>query len=63
MNQRVFLAAAWLAPGLIAFATLSPLQDRPVIAGPQLERFAAFALTGCAFMAGISASGCRSSHS
>jgi hypothetical protein len=52
MNQRLSLGAAWLVLAFIAFATLSPLRDRPVVAGPQLEHFAAFALMGFAFVRG-----------
>ncbi len=52
MNQRLSLVAAWLVLAFIAFATLSPIQDRPVVAGPQYEHFAAFALMGFAFMRG-----------
>ncbi len=52
MNQRLFLAAGWAALAFIAYATLSPLDDRPVIAGPQFEHFAAFALMGFAFALG-----------
>ncbi|WP_245474837.1 VanZ family protein [Bradyrhizobium sp. Leo121] len=50
MNQRLSLGAAWLVLAFIAFATLSPLQDRPVVAGPQFEHFTAFALMGFAFV-------------
>ena len=49
MIQRISIAAGWLALAFIAYATLSPIYDRPVVAGPQLEHFAAFALTGLAF--------------
>jgi VanZ family protein len=52
MNQRLSLVAAWLVLAFIAFATLSPIQDRPVVAGPQFEHFAAFALMGFAFVRG-----------
>jgi VanZ family protein len=54
MIHRLSLAAAWLALAFIAFATLSPIYDRPTIpeAGPQLEHFAAFALMGFAFTLG-----------
>ena len=54
MIHRVSLTAAWLALAFIAFATLSPIDDRPTIpdAGPQLEHFAAFALMGLAFTLG-----------
>jgi VanZ family protein len=54
MNQRLFLVAGWLALAFIAYATLSPLEDRPVVAGPHLEHFAAFALIGFAFARGFS---------
>jgi len=50
--QRLFILAGWLALALIAYATLSPIKDRPVIAGLQLEHFAAFALLGFAFALG-----------
>jgi VanZ like family len=52
MNRRLFLVAGWLALAFIAYATLSPLEDRPVVAGPQFEHFAAFALLGFAFARG-----------
>jgi VanZ family protein len=52
MIHRVSLIAAWLALAFIVFATLSPIDDRPVLAGPQFEHFAAFALMGFAFMLG-----------
>ncbi len=39
----------WLALAFIVFATLSPISDRPVLARPQFEHFAAFALLGLAF--------------
>ena len=44
--------AGWLALAFIAFATLSPIEDRPSFAGPQTERFAAFAAMGLAFVLG-----------
>jgi VanZ family protein len=49
MIQKVSIAAGWLALAFIVYATLSPIQDRPVVAGPQFEHFAAFALMGFAF--------------
>jgi hypothetical protein len=49
MIQRISTVAGWLALGFIVYATLSPIDDRPVIAGPQLEHFAAFAFVGVAF--------------
>ena len=52
MIRRVSLIAAWLALAFIVFATLSPIDDRPVLAGPQFEHFAAFALMGFAFALG-----------
>jgi VanZ like family len=47
--QRISIIAGWLALGLIAFVTLSPVGVRPSIASPHLEHFAAFALVGLAF--------------
>jgi VanZ family protein len=52
MIHRLSLAAAWLTLAFIAFATLSPIDDRPVLAGPQFEHFTAFALMGFAFALG-----------
>src|ERR1700761_4656919 len=49
MVQRVSIIAGWLALAFVVYATLSPIEDRPVIAGPQLEHFDAFALVGLAF--------------
>src|ERR1700674_4367692 len=49
MTQRVSSIAGWLALAFIVYATLSPIDGRPVLAGPQLEHFAAFALVGLAF--------------
>lgn len=49
MVQRVSIIAGWLALAFIVFATLSPIDDRPVVAGAQLEHFAAFAVLGLAF--------------
>ena len=52
MIQRLSLMAGWLALAFIGFATLSPIAERPVMAGPQLEHFVAFAAMGCAFAMG-----------
>jgi VanZ family protein len=49
MIQRVPIIAGWLALAFIVYATLSPIAVRPVLAGPQFEHFAAFALMGLAF--------------
>ena len=49
MVQRVSAIAGWLALAFIVYATLSPIDDRPVVAGPHHEHFAAFALVGLAF--------------
>jgi VanZ family protein len=49
MVQRVSIITGWLALAFIVYATLAPIEDRPVMAGPQLEHFAAFALVGLAF--------------
>ncbi|WGR97244.1 VanZ family protein [Bradyrhizobium sp. ISRA443] len=52
MTQTISRIAGWLALAFIAFVTLSPIYDRPSIANPQLEHFAAFALLGLALMLG-----------
>ena len=50
MIQRVSIIAGWLALAFIAFATLSPIDDRPVlVTAPHFEHFAAFAFVGFAF--------------
>jgi hypothetical protein len=47
---RLFIGCAWLAFAFIVFATLAPLQFRPVVSHhAQLERFAAFATLGLLF--------------
>ena len=43
------MVAGWLAFAFIVYATLSPINDRPVVAGLQFEHFAAFAVVGLAF--------------
>ncbi|MFZ0762469.1 VanZ family protein [Bradyrhizobium sp.] len=49
MIQKVAVVVAWLVLAFIAFVTLSPIGERPSVASPHLEHFAAFALTGLAF--------------
>jgi len=49
MVQKISIVAGWLALAFIVYATLSPINDRPVVAGPQYEHFAAFAVAGFAF--------------
>jgi hypothetical protein len=49
MIQRVSIFTGWLTLAFIVYATLSPIEARPVLAGPQFEHFAAFALLGLAF--------------
>jgi VanZ family protein len=49
MIQRVSIIAGWLALAFIVVVTLSPIDARPVLARPQFEHFAAFALLGLAF--------------
>jgi len=49
MVQKISIVAGWLALAFIVYATLSPINDRPVVAGPQYEHFAAFAVVGFAF--------------
>jgi hypothetical protein len=48
MIQKISMMAGWLALTFIAYATLSPIDERPTIANPQFEHFAAFALVGLA---------------
>jgi VanZ family protein len=48
MFQKISTAVGWLALAFIAYATLSPIESRPVIATAQFERFAAFGLVGLA---------------
>jgi VanZ like family len=52
MIQTISRVAGWLALAFIAFVTLSPIYDRPSVADPQFEHFAAFALLGLALMLG-----------
>jgi hypothetical protein len=52
MIQRLFLLASWAMLAFIAFATLSPLEERPAVASQHLEHFAAFALLGFMFVRG-----------
>src|SRR5438874_995077 len=47
--RKLCMVASWLALAYIAYATLSPITERPIVAGPLLEHFAAFALLGVAF--------------
>jgi VanZ family protein len=49
MIRKGFTVTGWLTFVFIVLATLSPIQYRPVFAGPQLEHFAAFAVLGTAF--------------
>jgi VanZ family protein len=49
MIQRISAVAGWLALAFIVYATLSPIEARPVIAGVHFEHFAAFGLVGLAF--------------
>jgi hypothetical protein len=49
MLRKGFIVTGWLVLAFIAFATLSPLQDRPVLTHPQIERFAAFMMLGVTF--------------
>ena len=46
MTQTISRIAGGLAFAFIAFVTISPIYDRPSIAAPQIEHFAAFALLG-----------------
>lgn len=48
MIQKISTIAGWLALAFIVYATLSPIDARPVLADPQFEHFAAFAFVGVA---------------
>ena len=48
MIQRVSTTIGWLALAFIAYATLSPIDNRPTIAHIKFEHFAAFGLVGLA---------------
>lgn len=52
MIQKISRIAGWLAFAFIAFVTISPIDDRPSIAAPQIEHFAAFALLGLMLVMG-----------
>ncbi len=43
------VVAAWSVLAIIVFATLCPIQFRPVVAPSDVERFAAFGLVGLLF--------------
>ena len=49
MIHRISVITGWLALGMIAVVTLSPIRGPPLARGPHLEHFAAFALIGFAF--------------
>jgi hypothetical protein len=49
MYHKLVATAAWLSLAFIVFATLSPIDLRPQVAGVGLERFGAFAVTGVLF--------------
>jgi VanZ family protein len=50
MLHRFFVVAAWACLSFIAYATLSPIADRPtVVSSASFEHFAAFAVLGALF--------------
>ena len=49
MIQRISVFTGWLVLAFVVYATLSPMDARPVLTLPHLEHFAAFALMGFAF--------------
>ena len=49
MVRKVSILVSWLALAFIVYATLCPMDARPVLADLQFEHFAAFALVGLAF--------------
>ncbi|WP_232629194.1 hypothetical protein [Methylobacterium sp. Leaf118] len=42
----VVRSAAWIVTAILVFVTLSPIEARPVVASPHLERAAAYGLFG-----------------
>src|SRR3981189_558086 len=48
MIQKVSTIVGWLALAFIAYATLSPIDSRPVVANIKFEHFGAFGLVGLA---------------
>jgi len=58
MIQRISAVAGWLSLVFIVYATLSPIDARPMLSVPHLERFAAFALTGIALASPIRTACC-----
>jgi hypothetical protein len=49
MIQKISGVVGWLALAFVAYVTLCPIGARPVLAGPQVEHLAAFALIGFVF--------------
>jgi hypothetical protein len=50
MVHRLIAVAAWTLLGFIAYATVSPIQNRPILfTSPNFERVAAFAVLGVLF--------------
>lgn len=49
MFHKLISAAAWTALTYIAFATLSPVSERPHVAGIHFEHVVAFAILGMLF--------------
>ena len=49
MSRKIIKIIAWASLAFIVFATLSPIGLRPHLAGPNVERFGAFALAGLLF--------------
>lgn len=47
--RRAAMVAGWLALAFVIFSTLSPIEFRPHVAGPNYERLAAFLLIGGLF--------------
>jgi VanZ family protein len=53
MSKLLIRLIAWLLLAAVLFVTVSPIQMRPVTAAPpDVERFAAFAAVGLAFVIG-----------
>ena len=53
MAQKLITIMAWGILAFIAYATVSPIQDRPTLpTSPNFEHFAAFAVLGAMFCLG-----------
>ncbi|SFP81738.1 VanZ like family protein [Bradyrhizobium sp. Ghvi] len=47
---KLYLVGGWVVLAFVVFATLAPIYDRPTVAPPHVEHFAAFFMLGLLFM-------------